>query len=151
MSRLIFPLLSDDVNLIPTNQLTELIHIRNHQNSRYVDQINSCVLSRVKDTTPILNSLPRAYMFVAFSDIAIFHFNIAIISDDFFLSDLELGGVRIKDFDSNSLYYLKKKLLKDPKLKIKKIWADIFEHQSNVTFNINLLFLFCKLLKMRYS
>lgn len=45
-------------------------------------------------------------MFVAFSDIAIFHFNIAIISDDFFLSDLELGGVRIKDFDSNSLCYL---------------------------------------------
>lgn len=69
----------------------------------------------------------------------------------FFLSDLELGGVRIKDFDSNSLYYLKKKLLKDPKLEIKKIWADIFEHQSNVTFNINFLFLFCKLLKMRYS
>lgn len=142
MSRLIFPLQSDDVNLIPANQLTELIHIRNHQNSRYVDQINSCVLSRVKDTTPILNSLPRAYTFVAFSDIAIFHFNIAIISDDFFLSDLELGGVRIKDFDSNSLYYLKKNILKDPKLKIKKIWADIFEHQSNVTFNINFLFLF---------
>lgn len=151
MSRLIFPLQSDDVNLIPTNQLTELIHIRNHQNSRYVDQINSCVLSRVKDTTPILNSLPRAYTFVAFSDIAIFHFNIAIISDDFFLSDLELGGVRIKDFDSNSLYYLKKNILKDPKLKIKKIWADIFEHQSNVTFNINFLILFCKLLKMRYG
>lgn len=83
--------------------------------SRYVDQINSCVLSRVKDTTPILNSLPRAYMFVAFSDIAIFHFNIAIISDDFFLSDLELGGVRIKDFDSNSLYYLKKKIIERSK------------------------------------
>lgn len=115
MSRLIFPLQSDDVNLIPTNQLTELIHIRNHQNSRYVDQINSCVLSRVKDTTPILNSLPRAYMFVAFSDIAIFHFNIAIISDDFFLSDLELGGVRIKEFDSNSLYYLKKKIIERSK------------------------------------
>lgn len=151
MSRLIFPLQSDDVNLIPANQLTELIHIRNHQNSRYVDQINSCVLSRVKDTTPILNSLPRAYMFVAFSDIAIFHFNIAIISDDFFLSDLELGGVRIKDFDSNSLYYLKKKLLKDPKLKIKK-YGLIFSN-INLMLHLTLIFFFffCKLSKMRYS
>lgn len=140
MSRLIFPLQSDDVNLIPANQLTELIHIRNHQNSRYVDQINSCVLSRVKDTTPILNSLPRAYMFVAISDIAIFHFNIAIISDDFFLLDLELGGVRIKDFDSNSLYYLKKKLLKDPKLDIKK-YGLIFSN-INLMLHLTLIFFF---------
>lgn len=79
-------------------------------------------------------------MFVAFSDIAIFHFNIAIISDDFFLSDLELGGVRIKDFDSNSLCYLELFFWKTQNFKLKK-YGLIFSN-INLMLHFSLIFLF---------